>query len=164
MDADENSENKEISSERQSLKGIKGWGPSWKPIHRESTRLRWSAAQACIQNALPGLTFHQLGQCRSRYTPILGQRRQELADAIRQLGRPWPRGARSAPSPTLGLFIFLRISGKRTLTKPNAFALGSMLATVLLSKDVAPAEDLIALALLISFQFVITWGSLLFLV
>ena len=44
------------------------------------------------------------------------------------------------------LVIFLRISGKRTLSKMNAFdlvvtvALGSTLATVVLSKDVALAE------------------------
>ncbi|WP_366970658.1 hypothetical protein [Rhodocytophaga aerolata] len=43
----------------------------------------------------------------------------------------------------LSMIILLRISGKRTLTKMNAFdfivtvALGSTLATLLLSKDVA---------------------------
>lgn len=46
----------------------------------------------------------------------------------------------------VSLVVFLRISGKRTLSKMNAFdlivtvALGSTLATVLLSKDVALAE------------------------
>ena len=65
----------------------------------------------------------------------------------------------------VGLIIFLRISGKRTLTKLNAFdlvvtvALGSTLATVLLSKDVPLAEGLLALALLIFFQFIIAWAS-----
>jgi len=50
---------------------------------------------------------------------------------------------------------FLRVSGKRTLSKMNAFdlvvtvALGSTLATILLSKDVALAEGLLALAVLI---------------
>jgi uncharacterized membrane protein YcaP (DUF421 family) len=63
------------------------------------------------------------------------------------------------------LVILLRISGKRTLTKLNAFdlivtvALGSTLATVLLSKDVSLAEGVVALALLIALQFVITWLS-----
>src|SRR5690606_23219959 len=53
-----------------------------------------------------------------------------------------------------GLVLLLRITGKRTLSKMNAFdlvvtvALGSTLATVLLSKDVALAEGLLALALL----------------
>lgn len=66
----------------------------------------------------------------------------------------------------LALVLFLRISGKRTLTKLNAFdlvvtvALGSTLATVLLSKSVALAEGLLALALLIFLQFAITWLSL----
>lgn len=61
--------------------------------------------------------------------------------------------------------IFLRISGRRTLSKMNAFdflvtvALGSTLATVLLSKDVALAEGAVAFALLIGLQFVVTWSS-----
>jgi uncharacterized membrane protein YcaP (DUF421 family) len=60
---------------------------------------------------------------------------------------------------------FLRVSGKRTLAKMNAFdlvvtvALGSTLATILLSKDVALAEGLLALALLIGLQFIIAWLS-----
>jgi len=63
------------------------------------------------------------------------------------------------------LVILLRISGKRTLTKLNAFdlvvtvALGSTLATVLLSKSVALAEGVVALALLISLQYAIAWLS-----
>lgn len=66
------------------------------------------------------------------------------------------------------LVAFLRISGNRTLSKMNAFdlivtvALGSTLATVLLSKDIALAEGSLALALLISLQFVITWLSVRF--
>ncbi|QNI02790.1 DUF421 domain-containing protein [Halomonas sp. SH5A2] len=65
----------------------------------------------------------------------------------------------------VALIIFLRISGKRTLSKMNAFdlivtvALGSTLATVLLSKDVALAEGLLAFALLIALQFAVTWSS-----
>jgi uncharacterized membrane protein YcaP (DUF421 family) len=38
-------------------------------------------------------------------------------------------------------------------------ALGSTLATVVLSKDVALAEGLLALALLIGLQWVVAWGS-----
>lgn len=66
------------------------------------------------------------------------------------------------------LVIFLRFSGKRTLSKMNAFdlvvtvALGSTLATILLSKDVAPAEGLLALLLLISLQFTVAWLSVRF--
>lgn len=61
------------------------------------------------------------------------------------------------------LIFLLRISGKRTLSKMNAFdfvvtvALGSTLATVLLSKDVALAEGVLALGLLIFLQYIITW-------
>jgi uncharacterized membrane protein YcaP (DUF421 family) len=64
-----------------------------------------------------------------------------------------------------GLVVLLRISGKRTLSKMNAFdlvvtvALGSTLATILLSNDVALAEGMLAFALLIGMQFVITWAS-----
>jgi uncharacterized membrane protein YcaP (DUF421 family) len=63
------------------------------------------------------------------------------------------------------LILFLRISGKRTLSKMNAFdfvvtiALGSTLATVILSKDISLAEGLLALFLLILLQFIITWLS-----
>lgn len=63
------------------------------------------------------------------------------------------------------LIVFLRVSGKRTLSKMNAFdlvvtvALGSTLATVLLTKDIALAEGALAFALLIGLQFVVTWSS-----
>lgn len=63
------------------------------------------------------------------------------------------------------LVIILRISGKRTLSKMNAFdfiitiALGSTLATILLSKDTALAEGVLALGLLVFFQYSITWLS-----
>lgn len=65
----------------------------------------------------------------------------------------------------IALVFLLRVSGKRTLSKMNAFdfivtvALGSTLATVLLSKDVALIEGVLAFALLIGLQFVITWLS-----
>lgn len=65
----------------------------------------------------------------------------------------------------LGLMLLLRISGKRTLSKMNAFdlivtvALGSTLATILLSREVALAEGLTALGLLVGAQYVITWAS-----
>jgi uncharacterized membrane protein YcaP (DUF421 family) len=63
------------------------------------------------------------------------------------------------------LVLMLRVSGKRTLAKLNAFdlivtvALGSTLATVLLTKDVALAEGALGLALLIGMQFVVAWAS-----
>lgn len=63
------------------------------------------------------------------------------------------------------LVLLLRVYGKRTLTKMNAFdfvvtiALGSILAAVILSKDVSLAEGVLALVLLMSWQFVLTWLS-----
>lgn len=63
------------------------------------------------------------------------------------------------------LVLLLRVSGKRTLTKLNAFdlvvtvALGSTLATVLLSKDIALADGVLAFALLIFLQLAVTWLS-----
>lgn len=62
----------------------------------------------------------------------------------------------------IAMILCLRISGKRTLSKWNAFdfiitiALGSTLATVLLSKDIDLAEGVLASALLIGLQFGIT--------
>ena len=64
-----------------------------------------------------------------------------------------------------GLILLLRVTGKRTLSKMNAFdfvvtvALGSTLASVLLSKDVSLAQGVLALALLIGLQLLITWLS-----
>lgn len=64
------------------------------------------------------------------------------------------------------LVVFLRISGNRTLSKLNAFdlivtvALGSTLATVLLSKSVPLADGVLAFALLIGLQLVVTWTSI----
>jgi uncharacterized membrane protein YcaP (DUF421 family) len=61
----------------------------------------------------------------------------------------------------VALVALLRISGKRTLAKLNAFdfvvtvALGSTLATVLLSSDVALAEGVVAMALLVALQYVV---------
>ena len=60
-----------------------------------------------------------------------------------------------------GLVFLVRISGKRTLAKMNAFdllvtvALGSTLATILLSKDVALAEGMTAFGVLIGLQYLI---------
>ncbi|MFN2329940.1 MAG: DUF421 domain-containing protein [Chromatocurvus sp.] len=63
------------------------------------------------------------------------------------------------------LIVILRLSGKRTLSKMNAFdlvvtvALGSTLATVILSKNVALAEGVAAMSMLVLLQFVVTWCS-----
>ncbi len=63
------------------------------------------------------------------------------------------------------LVLMLRASGKRTLSKMNAFdlvvtvALGSTLATIILSRDVALAEGVLAFGVLIGLQFAVTWSS-----
>lgn len=63
------------------------------------------------------------------------------------------------------LVLLLRVSGKRTLAKLNAFdlivtvALGSTLATVLLSESVALIEGLAAFALLAGLQYLVAWLS-----
>jgi uncharacterized membrane protein YcaP (DUF421 family) len=65
----------------------------------------------------------------------------------------------------VALVVLLRVSGKRTLAKMNAFdlivtvALGSSFATVLLSDRVALAEGLTAFAVLIAMQFAVAWAS-----
>lgn len=63
------------------------------------------------------------------------------------------------------LIATLRVSGNRTLSQLNAFdfvvtvALGSTLATILLSRDVAMAEGATALLLLAALQFLVAWLS-----
>ncbi|HWG98934.1 MAG TPA: YetF domain-containing protein [Pilimelia sp.] len=63
------------------------------------------------------------------------------------------------------LIALLRLSGKRTLAKMNAFdlvvtvALGSTLATILLSRDVSIVEGVAALVMLVALQLVATWLS-----
>lgn len=67
------------------------------------------------------------------------------------------------PLAYLGVVVLLRASGKRTLAKMNSFdfivtiALGSVLASILLSKDVALLEGMAALAVLIFGQFVMSF-------
>jgi uncharacterized membrane protein YcaP (DUF421 family) len=69
------------------------------------------------------------------------------------------------PLAYLALVLILRVTGKRMLSKMNAFdlvvtiALGSVLATVLLSKSVVLAEGVLALAVLIGLQYVIAWAA-----
>lgn len=70
------------------------------------------------------------------------------------------------PLAYLALILILRVSGKRTLAKMNAFdfavtvALGSTLATIILSKDVALLEGVLAFVVLAGLQFIIAWSVL----
>ena len=63
------------------------------------------------------------------------------------------------------LVILLRVSGKRTLSKMNAFdfiitvAFGSTLASVMMSKGVGLLEGVVAFAVLILCQYIITYLS-----
>lgn len=63
------------------------------------------------------------------------------------------------------LVLVLRLTGKRTLAKLNAFdlvvtvALGSVLATILLSADVAWIEGAAAIATLVLLQVAVSWTS-----
>jgi len=65
----------------------------------------------------------------------------------------------------ISLVLLLRLSGRRTLSKMNAFdlvvtvALGSTFATILLNRNVSLAEGVLAFALLIGLQYVVTWSS-----
>lgn len=65
----------------------------------------------------------------------------------------------------VGTVILLRVSGNRTLSKMNSFdlvvtiAFGSTLSTVLINGNVSLAEGLMAIALLVCLQFILTWLS-----
>ena len=65
----------------------------------------------------------------------------------------------------IAVIIMLRLSGKRTLSKWNSFdfvvtvAFGSVLASALLSTKDEFGKGILAFAMLILFQFIITWIS-----
>lgn len=76
----------------------------------------------------------------------------------------WPDIARTilvGGAAYAGLVAVLRLTGKRTLSQLNAFdfivtvALGSTLATILLSKDVSWAEGMVAFGLLAGLQLLV---------
>lgn len=65
-----------------------------------------------------------------------------------------------------GLICILRATGKRTLSKMNAFdlvvtiSLGSTLASLILNSDVSLSEGLLALALLCGLQYAVAFTSM----
>lgn len=65
----------------------------------------------------------------------------------------------------IALVFWLRVSGKRTLSKWNVFdfivtiALGSILASVIISKSVPLLEGILAFVVLIGLQYILTWFS-----
>ena len=95
-------------------------------------------------------------------------RGEEKMDWQNMLFQGWPGIARTLLVGTLAyvtLVLFLRISGKRTLSKLNAFdlvvtvALGSTLSAILLQESIALAEGATALGLLILLQYLVTFAS-----
>lgn len=84
-----------------------------------------------------------------------------LTDSLDTLGRTAFTGVLAY----LGLILVLRISGKRTLAALNAFdfvvtvALGSTLATILLSSDVSVVRGYVAFVTLIGLQYLVAWSS-----
>ncbi|APT91849.1 membrane protein [Corynebacterium phocae] len=63
------------------------------------------------------------------------------------------------------IMVILRLTGKRTLSQLNAFdfiitvALGSTMASIILSSDVSYSEGLLAMSLLAGLQLVVAWLS-----
>ena len=63
------------------------------------------------------------------------------------------------------LVAMLRVSGKRTLAKMNAFdlvvtvAFGSTLASILMNRDVSLVQGVVTLAMLIGLQYAVAWSA-----
>lgn len=78
---------------------------------------------------------------------------------------PLLRIAVIGPLAYVALITLLLVTGKRTLSKLNAFdlvvtvSLGSTLAAVLLNRDLPLADGIVAFAVLIGLQFCVTWSS-----
>lgn len=64
-----------------------------------------------------------------------------------------------------GLIVWLRVSGKRTLSKWNAFdfvvtiAFGSILASALLTGSTSFVQAMLSIGLLVGLQYLLTWLS-----
>ncbi len=93
---------------------------------------------------------------------------EDKMDWQNMLFQGWPGIARTLFVGTLAyvtLVLFLRISGKRTLSKLNAFdlvvtvALGSTLSAILLQESIALSEGATGLGLLILLQYLVTFAS-----
>lgn len=66
----------------------------------------------------------------------------------------------------IAIILFLRVSGKRTLSKWNSFdfvitiAFGSILSAIILAKEATPfLQATLAFGLLVLYQFLLTWLS-----
>ena len=86
----------------------------------------------------------------------------QLIESWESLGRT----ALSGAAAYVALIVFLRLSGKRTLAKLNAFdfvvtiALGSTLASIVTSDRLPLGNGLLALALLVVLQYAVAWANL----
>jgi uncharacterized membrane protein YcaP (DUF421 family) len=84
-----------------------------------------------------------------------------LFDRWADVGRVLAMGAAGYTA----MVVALRVSGKRTLAKLNAFdlvitvALGSILATIALSSEVSLVEGVAAIAVLIGAQWLVSWTT-----
>ena len=64
-----------------------------------------------------------------------------------------------------GVIVWLRVSGKRTLSKWNSFdfvvtvAFGSILASALLSTSTPWTQSMLGVGMLVTFQYILTWLS-----
>lgn len=82
-------------------------------------------------------------------------------ESLSSLGRTLAVGVLGYAS----LIVLVRLFGKRSLAKLNAFdlvvtvALGSTLATLLLSRQTTLAQGVLALALLLALQWLMSWLS-----
>lgn len=80
-------------------------------------------------------------------------------------GEGLARVALMAVATYIALLMILRLSGKRTLSKLNAFdfvvtvALGSTLASAVTNRDLPLLEAILAIAMLVGLQFIATWLS-----
>lgn len=85
----------------------------------------------------------------------------ELMESWSSIGRT----ALTGTAAYVALIAMLRLSGKRTLAKMNAFdlvvtiAIGSTLASILTSDRLPLANGLLALALLVMLQYAVAWGN-----
>ncbi len=106
--------------------------------------------------------------CLGMYRHFSGKAEMEDYSLVKDITANWESIAHTLVAGTLsyfGLIVWLRVSGKRTLSKWNSFdfvvtiALGSLLASVLLTKTVSFVQVMLAIGLLVSFQFILTWLS-----
>ena len=114
---------------------------------------------ACSSLALPGTIT------RPSSFGLRCSRKEGVVDILFSGWASLSRLAVVGPLAYVALIVMLRISGKRTLAKFNAFdfvvtvALGSTLSSVLLDNSISLSEGLTAFGLLILLQFVIAFVS-----